>query len=141
MLAYPAGGIIVKSLRFVPTGVHAYFDYVGGIGLLAAPFVFGFYSVGGAAVIIPMVLGVGLILYSLLTNYELGIPGLKFIPMSYHLVFDFIAAAFLAASPFVFGFINRAPNAWLPHIIAGVVVILLVLVSQTRYQPRTQATA
>ena len=131
----------MKSIRFVPTGVHAYFDYIGGIGLLAAPFVFGFYSVGGPAVIIPMVLGAGLILYSLLTNYELGIPGVKFIPMPYHLVFDFIASAFLAVSPFLFGFINLAPNAWLPHIIAGVVVILLVLVSRTRYQPKTHAVA
>jgi hypothetical protein len=131
----------MNAIRFIPTGIHAYFDYIGGIGLLAAPFVFGFYSVGGAAVIIPMVLGVGLILYSLLTNYELGIPGLKFIPMSAHLAFDFVASAFLAISPFLFGFINQAPNAWLPHIIAGATVILLVLVSQTRYQPKVRAVA
>src|SRR5947209_5180370 len=135
------GFVIMKAIRFVPTGIHAYFDYIGGIGLIAAPFVFGFYSVGGAAVIIPMVLGVGLILYSLLTNYELGIPGLKFIPMAYHLAFDFVAAAFLALSPFLFGFINKSPNAWLPHIIAGVAVILLVLVSQTRSQPKVGALA
>jgi hypothetical protein len=131
----------MKAIRFIPTGVHAYFDYIGGIALLAAPFVFGFFSVGGAAVIVPMVLGVGLILYSLLTNYELGIPGVKFIPMAYHLAFDFVASAFLTLSPFLFGFINKSPNAWLPHIIAGIAVILLVLVSQTRYQPRAGALA
>ena len=132
----------MKAIRFIPTRVHAYFDYIGGIVLLAAPFIFGFWSnPGGAAAIIPMVLGVGLILYSLLTNYELGIPGLKFIPMVYHLVFDFVAAAFLALSPFLFGFISSTPNAWLPHIIAGVGVILLVLVTQTRYQPKSAALA
>ena len=131
----------MNAIRFIPTGIHAYFDYIGGLGLLAAPFVFGFYGVGGAAVIVPMVLGAGLILYSLLTNYELGIPGLKFIPMSAHLAFDFVASAFLAISPFLFGFINQAPSAWLPHIIAGVTVILLVLVSQTRYQPKARALA
>lgn len=129
----------MKAIRFIPTGIHACFDYLGGVGLLAAPFVFGFYSVGGAAVLIPMILGAGLILYSLLTNYELGIPGLKFIPMPVHLVFDFVASALLALSPLLFGFINKAPNAWLPHIIAGVSVILLVLVSQTRYQPKARA--
>ena len=126
----------MNAIRFVPTGVHAYFDYIGGIVLLAAPFIFGFFSVGGAAVIIPMVLGVGLIVYSLLTRYELGIPGLKFIPMPLHLVFDFVAAAFLALSPFLFGFVNKTPNVWLPHLIAGVAVILLVLVSQTHPQPK-----
>ncbi len=135
------GLFVMKSIRFIPTGIHAYFDYIGGIALLAAPFIFNFYSVGGAAVIVPMVLGAGLILYSLLTNYELGIPGVKFIPMWMHLVFDFVASAFLALSPFLFGFINQSPNAWLPHIIAGVGVILLVLVTQTRYQPRARVLA
>src|SRR5690348_3076779 len=126
----------MSSIRFVPTFVHGFFDYIGGIGLILAPFVFGFFSVGGIAVILPMVLGVGLLLYSLLTRYELGIPGVKFIPMPYHLVIDFVAAALLAASPFLFGFYHDAPNAWLPHLIAGLVVIVLVLVSQT--QPRRQ---
>jgi hypothetical protein len=43
----------MNGIRFVTTGVHAYFDYIGGIALLVAPFLFGFYSVGGAAVIVP----------------------------------------------------------------------------------------
>ena len=72
---------------------------------------------------------------------ELGIPGLKFIPMTVHLIFDFVACVFLAVSPFVFGFINQAPNVWLPHIVLGVVVILLVLVSQTTYQQKTRVLA
>ena len=126
----------MKAIRFIPTGIHAYFDYIGGIVLLAAPFIFRFYNLGEAATLVPMILGVGLILYSLLTNYELGIPGLKFIPMVFHLIFDFVASAFLALSPFIFGFISKSPNQWLPHIIAGVGVILLVLVTQTRYQPQ-----
>ena len=125
-------GTIMNSIRFVPTSIHGIFDYIGGVGLIAAPFVFGFFNVGGIAVILPMVLGVVLILYSLLTNYERGIPGLKFIPMTYHLVIDFLASALLAASPFLFGFYRQAPNVWLPHLIAGLTVIVLVLVSQTR---------
>ena len=131
----------MKAIRFIPTGIHAYFDYIGGVGLLAAPFVFGFINVGGAAVIIPMVLGVGLILYSLLTNYERGIPALKFIPMPVHLLLDFVASALLAASPFLFGFWHQAPNVWLPHLIAGIGVILLVLVSQTQVQTKARALA
>lgn len=131
----------MKSLRFVPTGVHAYFDYVGGIGLLALPFVFGFFSMGGIVVILPMVLGAGLIIYSLLTNYELGIPGVKFIPMVAHLIFDFVASALLALSPFIFGFSNRPLNVWVPDVVLGIVVILLVLVSQTHYQQKVRALA
>src|SRR5579863_1598271 len=122
----------MSNIRFVPTNVHGIFDYIGGVGLIAAPFVFGFVSVGGVAVFLPIILGIGLILYSLLTNYELGIPGLKFIPMSYHLIFDFVAAALIAVSPFVFGFYHNPPNVWLPHLVSGIVVILLVLVSQAQ---------
>jgi SPW repeat len=124
----------MSTIRFVPTRIHGVFDYIGGIGLISAPFLFGFIGVGGMAVIVPIVLGIGLILYSLLTNYELGIPSLKFIPMSYHLIFDFVAAAFIAVSPFLFGFYHNAPNVWLPHLISGIVVIVLVLVSQVQPQ-------
>ena len=127
----------MSAIRFVPTRVHGIFDYIGGIALIVAPFLFGFFSVGGIAVILPMVLGVGLIVYSLLTRYELGIPAIKFIPMPLHLLFDFVAAALLAVSPFLFGFYHNAPNVWLPHLISGIVVILLVLVSQTQPRART----
>jgi hypothetical protein len=131
----------MSTIRFVPTRWHGVFDYIGGIGLLAAPFIFGFFQMGGIAVILPMALGIGLILYSLLTNYERGIPGLKCIPMPVHLILDLLAAALLAASPFLFGFSTEAPNVWLPHVVAGVGVILLVLVSQTRPQTEAKAVA
>src|SRR5712691_6763501 len=131
--------IIMNSIRFVPTWLHGYFDYIGGIVLIAAPFIFGFFNLGSIDTILPIVLGVGLILYSLLTNYERGIPGLKFIPMPVHLIFDLVASALLAASPFLFGFYTLSPNAWLPHVIAGLGVIGLVIVSQT--QPQTKAKA
>lgn len=134
-------GIAMRAIRFVPTWLHAYFDYIGGIVLIAAPFVFGFFSNGGPEVVIPMTLGVVLILYSLLTNYELGIPGLRFIPMAGHLIIDFLAAAFLAVSPFIFGFYTHSPNQWLPHLVSGVGVILLVLVSQTNAFARARGKA
>jgi hypothetical protein len=121
--------------------VHGIFDYIGGIALIACPFIFGFYSMGGIAVILPIVLGIGLILYSLLTNYERGLPALKFIPMPVHLVLDFVAAAFLVVAPFLFGLANQGLNVWLPFVIAGVGVILLVIVSQTHPYQKAKAKA
>ena len=44
-------------MRFIPTKVHGALDYIVGIALIAAPWLFGFAGVGGAAVIIPVVLG------------------------------------------------------------------------------------
>lgn len=120
-------------MRFIPTKVHGVLDYVVAIALILAPFIFGFSDVGGAAVVVPIVLGVGLIIYSLFTRYELG--AVKVIKMPLHLVFDVVASLFLIASPFIFGFINEAPNAWLPHIVVGAAVIVVVIFSEPQPGP------
>lgn len=118
------------SLRFIPTKVHGALDYIVAIALIFAPMIFGFQDVGGAAVYLPIILGIGLFLYSLLTNYEWGL--VKVIGMPYHLIIDILASTLLVLSPFLFGFIDEAPNAWLPHIAVGIAVILVVLFSQTQ---------
>jgi hypothetical protein len=118
------------SYKFIPTKVHGALDYIVGIALIAAPMLFGFMDIGGAAVIIPIVLGIGLILYSLFTRYEWGL--VKVLGMPYHLIFDVLASAFLALSPFIFGFADEALNVWLPHVIVGITVILVVIFSQTQ---------
>ncbi len=131
----------MNSIRFLPTSVHGVLDYIVGIALIAAPWIFQFAYVGGAAVIVPIVLGIALIVYSLVTRYEWGIPGIKFLPMPYHLVIDFLAAVFLAASPWIFGFASRPLNVWLPHLVVGIAVVLVVLVSQTHPRSATAAAA
>ncbi len=115
-------------MRFIPTKVHGVLDYIVAIALILAPWIFGFWGVGGAAVIIPIVLGAGLFVYSLFTRYEWG--AFKLIAMPVHLIFDVVASLFLIASPFLFGFINEAPNAWLPHIVVGAAVIVVVVFSK-----------
>lgn len=59
-------------MRFLPTKIHGLLDYLVGIALIAAPNIFQFSQVGGAAVAVPRVLGVGLIVYSVFTDYEWG---------------------------------------------------------------------
>ena len=123
------------SYRFIPTKVHGALDYIVAIALFFAPMIFGFANIGGPAIIIPMVLGIGLLLYSLFTSYEWGV--FKLLSMPYHLVFDVLASVFLAASPFIFGFYNQAPNVWLPHVVVGLTVIIVVIFSQP--QPADKA--
>ncbi|MGO1410910.1 MAG: SPW repeat domain-containing protein [Microbacteriaceae bacterium] len=121
-------------MRFIPTKVHGVLDYLVGIALIAAPWLFGFADIGGAAMIIPIVLGVGLIVYSLFTRYEWGPFGL--IPMPVHLVFDIVASVFLAVSPWLFGFADNAVNVWLPHVVVGVAVIVVVIFTQPQPEPK-----
>lgn len=123
------------SYKFIPTKVHGALDYIVAVALIFAPFLFGFMDVGGAAVIIPMVLGVGLIAYSLFTKYEWGL--VRVLGMPYHLIFDVVASVFLAASPFLFGFSGMAPNVWVPHVVVGLTVILVVIFSKTQPEQQT----
>ncbi|MNY66506.1 SPW repeat protein [compost metagenome] len=55
--------------------------------------------------------------------------------MPVHLVFDIVASLFLALSPWIFGFAGEALNVWLPHVVVGAAVILVVIFSQP--QPAT----
>ena len=120
----------MQAVRFLPTKIHGILDYVVAIALILAPNIFQFAGMGGPAVVIPRVLGVVLILYSVFTNYEWGV--FKVFAMPYHLVIDFLASLFLAASPFLFGFYRDSLNVWLPHLVVGLAVILVVVVSQTQ---------
>lgn len=117
------------DMRFISTKIQGALDYLVGLALILAPMLFGFQDVGGAAVYVPVVLGAALIVYSLLTRYEWGV--FKLLSMAYHLALNAAVGALLVLSPFLFGFVNEAPNAWVPHVIVGIVMIIVVLFSQT----------
>jgi SPW repeat len=71
------------------------------------------------------VLGVGLIAYSVFTNYELGVW--KVAPMAVHNLIDIVAGALLAASPWLVDFADNSANAWVPFVVIGVAAIFLGL--------------
>jgi uncharacterized membrane protein HdeD (DUF308 family) len=90
------------------------------------------------------VLGIGLIAYSLFTNYELGVW--KVAPMAVHNLIDIAAGTLLAASPWIFGFADESANVWAPHVVVGLAAIFLGLTTvQQGYSYRksgaTQSTA
>jgi hypothetical protein len=62
----------IVSMRFIPTKVHGVLDYLVGIILIAAPWIFGFDR-GGMETWIPVILGVGALVYSVMTDYEMGL--------------------------------------------------------------------
>jgi len=111
-------------MRFIPTRFHAPLDYIVGAVLIAAPWIFQF-SEHTAATIVPIVLGIGLIAYSLFTNYELGVW--KVAPMAVHNLIDIAAGTVLALSPWIFGFADESANVWAPHLIVGLAAIFLGL--------------
>ncbi len=117
------------DMRFISTKIQGALDYLVGLALILAPMLFGFQDIGGAAVYVPVVLGAALIVYSLLTQYEWGV--FKLLSMTYHLALNAAVGVLLVLSPFLFGFVNEAPNAWVPHVVVGIIMIIVVLFSQT----------
>ena len=122
-------------MRVIPAYVHGIFDYIGAVGLMAVPYIFGFSEMGGPAVWIPRILGLVILVQSLMTDYEVGV--IKMLPMKMHLMNDYIAAVFLAASPFLFGFYNEAYTVWLPHVVVGITVLLVSLATETEPRKHT----
>ena len=116
-------------MRFIPTKFHAPLDYIVGAALIAAPWIFRF-SEHTAATVVPIVLGIGLIAYSLFTDYELGVW--KVAPMAVHNLIDVVAGAFLALSPWLFGFADEGANAWVPLVVVGLAAIFLGLTTKQR---------
>jgi hypothetical protein len=121
-----------KLMRFISTKTHGIIDYLMGVFLIISPWLLGF-SRGGAESFVPIVLGVVVIAYSLLTRYELGV--IKAIPMSGHLTLDFLGGAFLAASPWLFGFSHLVST---PHLVLGLLEMGAALTTST--EPEWAAT-
>lgn len=114
-------------MRFIPTRFHAPLDYIVGVALIAAPWIFRFDE-DTAATVVPIVLGIGLIAYSLFTNYELGVW--KVAPMAVHNLIDIAAGLLLALSPWLFGFADDGTQFWLPFVVIGVAAIFLGLTTK-----------
>ncbi len=104
-------------MRFIPTRVHGMMDYLVGILLIAAPWLFNFDR-GGAETWVPVLLGAGAIVYSLFTDYELGV--VRRLSMPTHLMLDLGSGILLALSPWLFGF---SEYVWEPHLIVGLIEI------------------
>lgn len=117
-------------MRFLPTRVHGVIDYLWGVALIAAPWLFGFAD-APAASWVAWIFGGGAILYSLVTDYELGL--VRLIPMPAHLALDGVAGAILAVSPWLFGFADRV--RW-PHVAFGLFSVAASLVTRTHAEPR-----
>lgn len=119
-------------MKIIETKTHGYLDYLVGLLLLVLPGIIGL-DVNSPEGIVPMVLGLAAIIYSLLTAYELGIS--KLISMRTHLVLDFLSGALLAASPWLFGF---ADTVYLPHLVLGIFEIIASLITKTTVRERIQ---
>ena len=108
---------------YIPTRIHGILDYLVGLFLIVTPWLFQFPA-DRPAMLVAVMMGASTIIYSLITNYEMGL--VRLIPMKGHLWIDLVAGIFLMVSPWLFGFINR--HLW-PHVCVGAMEALVVIFS------------
>jgi hypothetical protein len=110
-------------MRFLTTRMHGLLDYTVGVLLIALPWAMRW---GGAAAWVPTLLGVAIVGYSLLTDYELGAG--RRIPMPAHLWLDGLSGLLLASSPWLFGFDQQVCA---PHVAIGALEVVAAFFTNT----------
>jgi hypothetical protein len=114
----------------IPLKVHNVLDYVIGVALALSPYVFGFSDVTAARNVF-LVLGIGLIAYSSITNYYYSVA--KIIPLGVHMVLDALAGIVLILSPALFGYRDLITDGQFAlHFVMGIGTLGLVALTRTR---------
>jgi len=110
-------------MQIIHPRLHGALDYTVAAALIAFPIVFDFGAESTAALLISLVAGVGLAVYSALTDYAAGVR--RLVPWRVHLALDAVAALGLLAAPFAFGFDGLARAFYVAVAVSVLVVVAL----------------
>ena len=118
----------------IETAVRA----IVGLLLLVAPNLLDFADVGGAAVWVPRIVGLMILLQALMTDYELGL--IKVLPIGMHLLADYVVGLVLLASPWLFNFSGRSREATITVVVVGILVLGVTAMTEPRTSRERYAT-
>jgi hypothetical protein len=132
----------VSAARVIPWVLHEFIEYIAGVFLIVAPFLF-FGSVADVVdtPAFPLFVGVGVAVVAaqLLTRGKAGIAEL--LPIRVHATLDYLVALFLVISPFLFGLTDADdPAALLIPMLLGVAHLVITLLTRFPLE-QAQATA
>lgn len=113
-------------MKIIDTKTHGYLDYIMGVFLILAPSLFSL-DMHAIQSTVFYASGAGVIIYSLLTDYEVGL--IKIIPMKIHLILDILSGILLTASPWIFGFQEIIYG---PHLALGIIEICAALLTTSK---------
>jgi hypothetical protein len=111
-------------MRFVPTLIHGVIDYIVGLIVIALPFMLGLQ---GTARMTLIAVGVIAILYSLMTDYELG--AVRYLRIRFHLLLDIAFSIAMLILPLLLDF---PPDLRWPNYLVGTGALVLVATTEIR---------
>jgi hypothetical protein len=110
--------------------IVATYDYLTGAWLIVLPWVFGFTHFFIPA-IVSMMIGSGIIVYSLLTNYRFG--WIRLIPSQMHDLVDMLTGFLLCLAPWLFDYEEIV--LW-PHFLTGLFYLTIIFFTRSRKRRR-----
>jgi hypothetical protein len=117
----------------IPAFVHGLLEYVAGVLLIAAPFVFSFESDTATGISV----GAGVLVLVVTASTAMSTGLIKSIPVPAHVILDYAVAVLLIASPFLFGFDDDG-SATPFFLVLGIVHLLLTIATRfIREEPAT----
>jgi len=121
---------------FISTKFYGYFNYLLAALFIASPWLFGFYNVSSAAVLLPIYMGWLQLIMAVFANNEGGF--IKQLPMQMHLVVDVFMGFLLMVSPWLWAYAYiGAHQEFLPQLLMGMGLFFLGIF--TKKSPFTTA--
>lgn len=111
-------------MRLIPTTIHGFADYLVGVIVIALPFLLG---EEGAVRITLIALGVFVLIYSAMTDYELG--AIRFLRIRFHLMLDALFGVAMILQPLMF---DMTGTAHWPFHLLGILALALALTTKIR---------
>lgn len=119
-------------MKILSTRTHTIIGIVVGLALLVAPWLFAFAELSEAATTVALGVGLFVLLSELTTTSPLSL--VKLVPMGVHVMLDILTGLFLLASPWLFAFADKPLNAWLPHVLVGLLIVGYAVITNTADQ-------
>ena len=118
----------------IPISLHGLIEYAAGILFIVAPLLLDYDS--GAATGLSVAVGIVILVVAATSAFPTGL--IPTISISVHVTLDFVLAAFLIISPFIFGFSDETePTAF--FLVLGIAHLLITI--GTRFLPSRREAA
>ena len=117
----------MNTIRFITGFTHGFIDYAGATVLITVPWILNFQGTSALAFWLSIGAGVGLLVYSLLTDYALSLK--RVIPLKMHLIIDAVTSLTFLITPFILGFEGLVQWYFLAN---GALVMVAVLLTDAQ---------
>ena len=105
---------------FISTAFYGFFNYIIALTLIASPWLFGFYNVSSAALLMPIYIGWIRLIMAIFSRNEGGF--IKQFPIQIHMVLDVFMGFLLMVAPFLYTY---ASKEFLPQLLLGALLFFM----------------